>query len=283
MNTTSKLRQIASDNKHAFLLPIDFDLLKIKVPNKQGSIAVELDGNDGELYITVKSDTDDTLLVDTIKTSAVSGKPHDVAELFQFDVSGDNDPITTVLNDGQIDHYVLSDNTVSILYGDETLVISQDELGLKVNDDVVLFDRKNTLHDVNHYLPELRKFMPDNQLAVAAKNLRGEEGQFFKDTLIDIGKTIKNMAKTYEQDGMGDDAIASLHYFRGGMDWYITEKDSEDEQLQAFGIVDLGHGLEMGNVSISELKQNNIELDFHFKPMTVGDIKVKHEDSQSPR
>lgn len=44
----------------------------------------------------------------------------------------------------------------------------------------------------------------------------------------------------YEQDGKGEEAIVTLHYFRGGMDWFITEKDMEPEQHQAFGLADLG-------------------------------------------
>ena len=29
-------------------------------------------------------------------------------------------------------------------------------------------------------------------------------------------------------------AVVYLYYFKGSADWYITEKDMEDEQLQAF-------------------------------------------------
>ena len=81
------------------------------------------------------------------------------------------------------------------------------------------------------------------------------------------------MPETYGQDGMGDKAIAHLHYFKGSMDWYITEKDMEGEQLQAFGMVDMGYGPELGYISIAELVQNGIELDLHFTPMTLGEIK----------
>ena len=61
-------------------------------------------------------------------------------------------------------------------------------------------------------------------------------------------------------DGKGDDAVVYLHYFRGGMDWYITEKDMEEEQHQAFGLADLGYGGELGYISIQELIDNGVSL-----------------------
>ncbi|MBL0011067.1 MAG: DUF2958 domain-containing protein [Nitrosomonas sp.] len=81
------------------------------------------------------------------------------------------------------------------------------------------------------------------------------------------------MPKTYGQDGMGDKAIAYLHYFSGGSDWYITEKDMEDEQLQAFGLANLGQGGELGYISIQELIDAGVEIDLYWTPKTIGQIK----------
>ena len=89
---------------------------------------------------------------------------------------------------------------------------------------------------------------------------------------------IDTMPKTYEQDGLGDQAIASLHYFLGGCDWYITEKDAEAPdslgQHQAFGWADLGGGGELGYISLVELLANGAELDFHFRPCTLAALKA---------
>ena len=58
-----------------------------------------------------------------------------------------------------------------------------------------------------------------------------DESQYFKDKLAEIEQTISTMPQTYETDDQGNNAIAYLHYFNGGGDWYIVEKDMEYEQI----------------------------------------------------
>jgi len=123
-------------------------------------------------------------------------------------------------------------------------------------------------------MPILRKFVSEQQIQAMAEGANGEERTYFIDKILEMVDTFRTMPKTYEQDGKGDDAIVTLHYFRGGMDWYITEKDMEDEQLQAFGLADLGYGGELGYISIQELIENGIELDIHWTPKTLGAVKV---------
>jgi hypothetical protein len=83
------------------------------------------------------------------------------------------------------------------------------------------------------------------------------------------------MPKTYEQDGKDDQAIVYLHYFAGGRaNAYITERDQEPEQHQAFGLADLfGDGGERGYISLVEWLANGAELDFHFTPCTLGELR----------
>lgn len=123
----------------------------------------------------------------------------------------------------------------------------------------------------------LREFMPSSQIRVIANAMRGEEGQFFINRACELAELIKNMPKTYEQDGKGYQAIAYLHYFRGNMDWYITEKDvgspEDKRQIQAFGLADLGYGGELGYISIVELLENQIELDMYFTPTPLENIE----------
>ena len=94
---------------------------------------------------------------------------------------------------------------------------------------------------------------------------------------MEYGERIKAMPKTYEQDGLGDQAVAYLHYFSPAVDWYITEKDAETPeepgQHQAFGLADLGHGAELGYISIVELLENDVELDLYFKPCKLAEIR----------
>jgi cytoplasmic iron level regulating protein YaaA (DUF328/UPF0246 family) len=126
----------------------------------------------------------------------------------------------------------------------------------------------------------LREFVPRNQLNVIVNAMRSEEKQFFFNKACELADMIKSMPVTYEQDGKGQKAVAYLHYFRGNMDWYITEKDigspEDARQLQAFGLADMGTGYpELGYISIVELLENQIELDMYFTPTELENIKER--------
>lgn len=124
----------------------------------------------------------------------------------------------------------------------------------------------------------LKSFVNKSQLWVLADNTRGEEGQFFIDKLCEMADRISAMPETYGQDGRGDQAIAYLHYFVGGCDWYITERDVDSDgegQVQAFGQADLGYELELGYISITELLENNVEIDLYFAPATLAEVNRK--------
>ena len=136
----------------------------------------------------------------------------------------------------------------------------------------------NTIKDATLAANTLRPFISKNQLSVIGSLCRGEEGQFFKDKLVEMAEIVSTMPVTYGQDGLGDQAIAYLHYFRSGMDFYITEKDSDPDgegQTQAYGSASLGYGAELGYISIKELTENNIELDLYFHPVTLAALKQK--------
>jgi hypothetical protein len=113
------------------------------------------------------------------------------------------------------------------------------------------------------------------QLAIK-ESLKGEEGEHFKGKMREVVNTMETMPATYETDGQGDEATAHLHYFLGGSDWYIVERDIEEEQFQAFGLAILGQdtqNAEMGYINISELVRHGVELDLYWTPKTVADIK----------
>ena len=138
-----------------------------------------------------------------------------------------------------------------------------------------------TIADVTVAIPTLRQFIGRSQLSALGDACRGEERQWFKDRLCELADQLANMPETYAQDGMGNQAVAYLHYFNGSGDWYITEKDSDpvnesgghDGQIQAFGLADLGYGAELGYISIAELIENGVELDLHFTPCTLAELK----------
>ena len=131
-----------------------------------------------------------------------------------------------------------------------------------------------SLDDTSRAIAALRGFVPLAQLSIIGEMCRGEEGDFFRAKMVEYAERVAKMPKTYEQDGMGDEAIAHLHYFTAGADWYITEKDMEDEQHQAFGCADLGYGKELGYISLVELCAiASVEIDLHWIPKTLREVK----------
>ena len=99
---------------------------------------------------------------------------------------------------------------------------------------------------------------------------KSEERAYFKQKVMDLARLIKGMPKTYEQDGSGMEAMAYLHYFTSGFDWYITEKDMTGAGIdQAFGLA-IVHERELGYISIREIVANGAELDLHFTTATLS-------------
>ena len=105
-----------------------------------------------------------------------------------------------------------------------------------------------------------------------------EEEGFFQEKLLEFGNRVASMPKTYDQDGKGDEAVAYLHYFHGGSDWYITEKDVDGGIEQAFGYTVLNgdtENAELGYISIAELTECGVDLDLHFEPRTLREVKAE--------
>ena len=122
----------------------------------------------------------------------------------------------------------------------------------------------------------IRPFLSHSQFSVMVSACSGEEGDFFRQKFIDLEKLITSTPVTYEQDGKGDDAIVYLHYFFGGCDWYITEKDVDGGVQQAFGYAVLfgdKENAELGYICITEINQFGAELDLYFTPCPPDEIK----------
>ena len=134
-----------------------------------------------------------------------------------------------------------------------------------------------TIEQVTSVIPTIRKFVSKSQLSVLADGCRSQEANWFKTQIVELANLFNTMPKSYEQDGAGDNAVAHLHYFNASMDWYITERDRVDEQHQAFGLASLGFDTpELGYISIVELIENGVELDLHFTPTTIGELKKRY-------
>jgi hypothetical protein len=119
---------------------------------------------------------------------------------------------------------------------------------------------------------KLSRFIGSTQSDVINVLCQGEEKQFYYDKLVELANIVETMPVTYQTDGQGDQAIIQLHYFTPSADFYITERDCEDEQLQAFGKADLGHGAELGYISIVEILGFGAELDLHWQPKKLCEI-----------
>jgi hypothetical protein len=120
-------------------------------------------------------------------------------------------------------------------------------------------------------------YMSKEQLDVVKNIIKhGEEGQYYQDIIMELQETFDMMPVTYGQDGKGDAAIVYLHYFLGGSDWWITEKDMMSGQQQAFGFVCLNgdkENAELGYINLKNVADVGAELDFHFMPRPLSEIK----------
>lgn len=129
--------------------------------------------------------------------------------------------------------------------------------------------------DAVNALRALNGFIGKRQLIALGDLCRGEEKQYFFDKLKELAELVRGMPKVYEQDGKGEQAMVYLHYFVGNQDWYITEKDTEMVQDQAFGLADLGYGGELGYISINDLITYNVEIDLYWETKTLEAVKAK--------
>lgn len=127
-------------------------------------------------------------------------------------------------------------------------------------------------------LQRLQPFLPVAEFGSLQYSLNGEEGAAINDLLAEQVRRIDGMPMSYQTDGKGDDAIAHLHYFLGGSDWFITEKDRDgDGRAQAFGFAILNGDLdcaEYGYIDIGELVENGAELDLYWQPKPMREAKA---------
>lgn len=136
-----------------------------------------------------------------------------------------------------------------------------------------------TIPQATEAVKTLRPFIGREQLAFIGELCRGEEGEWFKAKLVELASVVTTMPKTGESDGKGKDALVYLHYFTGGCDWYILEKDmgcegEPNNQEQAFGYANIGddYNAEFGYIGLPEILAFGAELDLHWTPKAVGEF-----------
>jgi hypothetical protein len=117
-------------------------------------------------------------------------------------------------------------------------------------------------------------FIDKGQMQAIEQNCQGEEGEWFREKLNELAGIIARMPQPYETDGQGNKAIVHLHYFTGGWDWYVIEKDSQTDQYQAFGLV-VGFEPELGYICLPEILECGAELDLHWEPKTLAEVRTE--------
>lgn len=133
--------------------------------------------------------------------------------------------------------------------------------------------QNNRLEDAKRALETtLKTFIGPRQRRVLRELLKGEESEGFQEIILGLAKTVATMPRPYETDGQGVKAIVHLHYFVGHCDWWITERDSSEVQLQAFGLADMG-GRELGYISIADAIAAGAELDLYWIPRPLSQVK----------
>lgn len=121
----------------------------------------------------------------------------------------------------------------------------------------------------------IQPFLSRPQYRAMRDFMHGEEGQYYLDKAHEVARVIQTMPQTYQQTDSRD-PVVYLHYFLGGSDWYITEKDMEGGVEQAYGYACLNGDdemAEMGYISIAELVALGAELDLYWKQSPLSSVR----------
>lgn len=153
---------------------------------------------------------------------------------------------------------------------DEDIVVNKPEIPSKKEKMVAISD-------------EAKQFLPSAQYSLIKSNAE------LNDVRIRLNELVANCPKTYETEEISlNDKIAQLHYFTGGSDWYIIEKDKGDpvnndfDQSQAFGYTILNGddiNAEFGWINIEEVKKY-AELDLYWTPVKMSTLLSNEEVSE---
>lgn len=135
----------------------------------------------------------------------------------------------------------------------------------------------------------LGNFMPYAQRLALLDALRGEEGEAIAEVVMRAVNRIRGTPLTCQTEGEEtSEKLLHLHYFMGGVDAWIVERDvgegdteapgaGENDQIQAYGKITLFGGgweeAEWGYISIYELIQYGVELDLYWEPKPVKEME----------
>lgn len=179
---------------------------------------------------------------------------------------------------GRIDgaHLVLESRFETVI----TDMLRKGEIGIN-GETYIVEDCPDLDIDLDTAIEIVKPFMSYAQCACMTSLIHGEEGEYFVNKFKEMALLISGMPETYDTREQSN-PVATLHYFYGGSDWYITEKDFEDDVTQAYGWAILNGDYqyaESGYICISELIALNVELDLHFKPKLLSKCISRHKEA----
>lgn len=131
---------------------------------------------------------------------------------------------------------------------------------------------ERTLHPDSALLLMLRPYLNCSQRLGLIQLLCGEESAWYRQRLREMLNIISGIPSLYATDGQGEAAIAELHYFTPQADFYFTELDRESADLPGFGLAIITDA-ELGYLNLTEVLANGGELDLHWTPQTIGEIR----------
>lgn len=123
--------------------------------------------------------------------------------------------------------------------------------------------KKATIEEVLLDSPEVRNKMPLHQQSVLKAS--------HIPTVKRLEKELKEIPNIKSQDGKSKkETTVYAHYFSGGSDWFVTEKN--DKQFYGYVILNGDFQMsEMGYFGIEEMRNNKtVELDFHWKKKSLA-------------
>jgi len=135
----------------------------------------------------------------------------------------------------------------------------------------------NQASSVNDPAQVLANYMGRSQWVVLQSLMDGsEESGFFKDIAAHLRRSVEAMPTAGGQR-LGEEApMVYLHYFLGASDVWVLEKAEGGgvEQVFAFSLLNGDHQMaELGYVDLSELLLVGFELDFHFEPKPLSEVR----------
>lgn len=196
--------------------------------------------------------------------------PNGVPFTFKFNDFSEAYEVITKLN-------FYKPNGVQSLYQAEVLI---EDILQKKNNINMDSTKPKTKKNKPEFTDKAKKLVPKNQLSALQEIKYREQDE----AVANVNENVSLVPDLYGQDKKGKEAVAYLHYFLGGSDWYITEYN--EEEYTAFGFVVLNQDWQMaefGYISMQELTKSmplnrpSIELDFYWEPATINEIIDKNE------